>query len=92
MTLAQQNGITEFPYIIRDQKGRSIYYENADGFWYKVEYDASGKETYCENAYGYWRKREYDYNDNVIYFEDSSGYIRDNRPKKVNHLKVKIII
>jgi hypothetical protein len=92
MTLAQQNGITEFPYIIKDEKGRIIYFENADGYWYKSEYNSRGNETYCKNSLGYWRKREYDEKENLIYFEDSFGDIIDKRPKKVNHTKVQLTI
>jgi hypothetical protein len=52
MTLAQQNGITEFPYIIKDERGKETYYENAYGFWSKAEYNATGKAIYYENSNG----------------------------------------
>jgi phosphoribulokinase len=71
MTLAQQNGITEFPYVIKDANDNVTYYEEAGGYWSKAEYNANGK---------------------VIYYENSNGALIDERPKKVNHTKVKITI
>jgi hypothetical protein len=113
MTLAQQNGITQFPYIITDEKGNRIYFEDSDGSWRKREYDTRGNRIYFEDSYGYWWKSEYDVHGNEIYFEDSAGYWikrecdeqgneiyfedskglrEDNRPKKLNHSKVKLTI
>jgi len=82
-TIAQQLNIKEFPFEIKDKKGKQIYFENSDGFWTKREYDQNGKEIYYENSNGFWTKREYDQNGNQIYYEDSNGYIEDNRPKVV---------
>jgi hypothetical protein len=93
MTLAQQNGITQFPYIIKDANGNIIYLEDSGGLWYKSEYDVNGKENYFENSFGYWVKKEYSDKREVIYYEDSIGNILDKRIKKpVNHLKVKVTI
>jgi hypothetical protein len=92
MTLAQQNNITEFPYIIRDQKGRIIYLENPSGSWVKSEYDANSNVTYCEDSTGYWSEREHDEKGKLIYYKDSFGDIIDKRPKKVNHTKVQLTI
>jgi len=80
-TIAQQLGIKEFPFEIKDKNGNKIYWENSDGFWEKSEYDSNGNEIYCENSYGFWVKREYDSNGNVIYYENSDGKVVDNRPK-----------
>jgi hypothetical protein len=93
MTLAQQNGITQFPYIIKNTHGRQTYYETSSGYWHKLEYDAKGNRSYFEDSIGYWTKKEYDEKGNRIYYEDSDGNIIDKRPKKpVNHLKVQLTI
>ena len=81
MTIAQQLKIKEFPFIIKDKNGKEIYYQSANGFWVKREYDDNGKEIYFETSTGYWVKREYDDNGNLIYWEDSDGAIKDKRPK-----------
>jgi hypothetical protein len=55
MTIAQQLNITTFPFEIRDEKGRVIYHEERDGWWFKREYDQNGNEIYLENRYGFIR-------------------------------------
>ena len=55
MTIAQQLNITKFPFEIRDEKGRVIYHEERDGWWFKREYDQNGNEIYLENRYGFIR-------------------------------------
>jgi len=82
-TIAQFLGITEFPYEIKDNNGKTIYYEDSTGYWYKSEYDSSGNEIYLEKSSVYWAKREYDSSGNQIYYENSSGFIIDNRPKVI---------
>ena len=52
MTIAQQLKIKEFPFIIKDSKGKEIYYENSDGYWVKQEYDSKGNRIYWENSDG----------------------------------------
>ena len=74
MTKAQELGITEFPFEIRDKNDNLIYYENSKGYWRKIEYDENNNQTYSKNSNGYWRKREYDKKGNQIYFEDSDVY------------------
>ena len=81
MTIAQQLKIKEFPFSIKDSKGKAIYYENSDGYWQKIEYDSNGNHIYFEDSNGYWSKREYDSNGNRIYYETTTGVIIDNRPK-----------
>ena len=51
-TIAQQLNIKEFPYVIKDDKGNQIYYENSDWHWYKREYDDNGNQIYYENSIG----------------------------------------
>ena len=83
-TIAQQinwdfeaNGNLE----IKGNKGNRIYFERADGFWVKYEYDSQGNEIYYINSDGFWAKYEYDSERNIIYYENSEGKIIDNRPK-----------
>jgi len=73
-TIAQQLGIKDFPFEIRDKNGNEIYYENSDGYWVKYEYDSNGKQIYAETSKGYWSKREYDSDGNKIYLENSRGF------------------
>jgi len=80
-TIAQQLGIKEFPFFIRDEYENEIYFENLEGYWEKKEYNSNGNEIYYENSDEYWWKKEYDSNGNEIYFEDSDEEIIDNRPK-----------
>lgn len=51
-TIAQQLGITEFPFIVKDSNYNILYYEDSDGYWYKREYDSNGNEIYFENSNG----------------------------------------
>jgi hypothetical protein len=81
MTIAKQLKIKEFPFEIKDSKGKQIYYETSNGYWAKREYDSKGNLIYWENSKGYWAKSEYDSDGNEIYWEDSNGAIIDNRPK-----------
>ena len=80
-TIAQQLGIKDFPFIIRDKDGNKIYWEDSIGYWVKKEYNSNGNEIYSENSTGYWVKYECDSNGNVIYWENSNGDVVDNRPK-----------
>jgi hypothetical protein len=80
-TIAQQLGVTEFPFTIKDANGNIIYREDSYGYWAKNEYDANDNEIYFENSTGLWCKREFDVNDNRIYSENSYGVIIDNRPQ-----------
>ena len=80
-TIAQQLGIKDFPFEIKDKNGNEIYLEDSDGDWVKKEYDSNGNEIYFEYSDGFWGKSEYDSNRNEIYYEDSDGDVVDNRPK-----------
>jgi hypothetical protein len=50
-TIAQQLNIKEFPFEIKDKKGRLIYFENSNRVWWKSEYYSNG-EIYLENSDG----------------------------------------
>jgi len=52
MTIAQQLKIKEFPFIIKDNKGNEIYYEESSGCWVKKEFDDNGKNIYFEDSDG----------------------------------------
>jgi hypothetical protein len=53
MTIAQQLKVKEFPFIIKDNNGKEIYYEYSNGDWWKKEYDSKGNEIYYEYSNGY---------------------------------------
>jgi YD repeat-containing protein len=74
MTIAQQLGITEFPFEIKNSNGNTIYRETSTGFWAKREFDARGNEISYRNSIGYWAECEYDANGNQISFRDSDGF------------------
>jgi hypothetical protein len=74
MTIAQQLKIKDFPFVINDKDGNTIYSEDSTGYWSKSEYDTKGKEIYYEDSTGFWVKREYDSNGKEIYYEDSTGF------------------
>jgi len=82
-TIAQFLKIQKFPFTIKDENGKEIYYENSHGYWIKREYHSNGKEIYYENSDGYWSKGEYDSDGNLIYYENSNGIGHDSRPKPV---------
>ncbi len=82
-TIAQFLKVKDFPFSIKDKNGKEIYYESADGFWIKSEYNERGKEIYCEDSDGLWSKREYNAQGDQIYYEDSNGYIFDKRSKPI---------
>ena len=82
-TIAQQLGVTDFPFVIKDKDGNVIYYERSDNLWQKSEYDSNGNKRYCEWSHNFWVRRERDLNGNQIYYEDSNKYCKryeyDNR-------------
>ena len=80
-TIAQQLGVTDFPFKIKDKEGRTIYYENVNNEWEREEYDSYGNQKYFENSDGYSVEWEYDSDGNEIYYKNSLGDLRDNRHK-----------
>ena len=82
-TIAQQLNVKKFPFVIKDENGKEIYFEDSDGYWIKREYDEKGKEIYFENSYGYWFKRKYDERGKKSIYEDSDGTIEDFRSNQV---------
>ena len=75
-TIAQFLKVKTFPFIVKDDQGKEIYWEYSTGYWRKREYDAKGNQIYCEDSDGYWCKRGYNDQGNGIYYENSNGYWR----------------
>ena len=53
MTIAKQLGVTKFPFVIKNDAGNVIYWENNDGYWSKREWDDNGKNIYFEDSKGH---------------------------------------
>jgi hypothetical protein len=51
-TIAQELGITKFPFEIRDKRGNVIYRESLSGYWGKWRYNLQDMEVYFENSEG----------------------------------------
>ena len=55
-TVAEALEIQDFPFEIRDQKGRIVYCENADRVWMRVTYHTKRGVASCWNSLGYnWK-------------------------------------
>jgi hypothetical protein len=80
-TIAQELGVTDFPFDIKDERGNLIYLEFENKYWAKYKYDSKNREVYYQRSDNYWVKREYDSKGREIYYETSNGLIKDNRPK-----------
>ncbi len=42
--ISKQIGLTDFPIQIKNKLGKTVYYENSDGWWYIKKYDEEGNE------------------------------------------------
>jgi hypothetical protein len=73
MTIAQQIGVTEFPFVVCNKNKELLYCEDEHGSWTKHIYDNQGRAIYSEDSYGYWEKNSYDANGNRTYWETSTG-------------------
>ena len=51
-TIAQQLRVKDFPFKIKDKNNKQIYFENSDGYWWKLEYDSNNNEIYWEDSDG----------------------------------------
>jgi hypothetical protein len=51
-TIAQQLGIKDFPFEIKDDDGNVLYFEDSDGYCCKQQYDSNGDEIYFEDSDG----------------------------------------
>ena len=81
-TIAQQLGVTDFPFEVRDRRGNIIYKEYKEGFWVKREFDSENRELHFQRSDNYWVKWEYDEEGEEIYYEDSNGLVQDNRTEE----------
>jgi len=57
----------------RDEYGNLVYYENANGWWWKKEFDANGNCLYRGDSSGMWIRKSYDENNNEIFYENYLG-------------------
>ena len=73
-TIAQQLGIKDFPFWIRDKEGRVIYFEYSNRHWRRYEYDSDHNPIYEEDSKGYSARREYDSNNKQTFYKNSDGY------------------
>jgi len=53
-TIAQQLGVTQFPFIIRDKNGNQIYIEDVGGYWKKRKFDENNIESFRKDLHGYY--------------------------------------
>jgi hypothetical protein len=51
-TIAQQLGVTKFPFLIEDENDSTIYSESSNGYWVKRKYDSNYNDVYYENSNG----------------------------------------
>jgi hypothetical protein len=72
-TIAQQLGITKFPFEIKEN-GRVVYFENRAKYWVKYQYDKNGNEIRRECSDLYIGISTFNKNNQLIRFEDSKGY------------------
>ena len=72
-TLTELGIAFSFPIEIRDANGKPTYYEERNGYWYRIERDAKGNPSYFENSYGGLEKWERDADGNETYYENSGG-------------------
>lgn len=89
-TIAQQLGVTKFPFKIKDDNGNETYWENSEGYWLKYTFDDNGNRTYWESSDGAWSKSTYDDNGNKTYREDSDGYTYGTKPAPLEGKEVEI--
>jgi len=57
----------------RDEHGNLVYFENANGWWWRKEYDDAGRCTYRSDASGFWVRKAFDDNGEEILYENYMG-------------------
>ena len=75
-------GVVEGDLCLYSAVGQEIYYECADGYWTKRQYNEAGKQVSFESAGGYWARFKYNKAGKLIYYENSRGTVKDNRLPK----------
>ena len=73
LTIAQQLGITVFPFEIKEN-GKVMYFENRARYWVKYQYDKNGNEIKRECSDFYVGISTFNENNQLTSFEDSKGY------------------
>ena len=71
--IAQQLGITEFPFQIYNNSGQIVYLQENEIDWERWEFNFIGRKTLYENSDGDWTKYDYDGASNLIKIQYSSG-------------------
>jgi hypothetical protein len=74
LTIAQFLNVKTFPFQIKDENGRELYYENSYGYWYKNEFDVNGNKTYHESSIGFWFRFKHDSDSRLTSYLNSNGY------------------
>ncbi len=77
-SLAQELGITEFPYRLYDESGNRVYYEDDTGYWIKTVYDKRGNRIYYKDSTGSWTKQVFDEASNILHSDNSGGFSHTN--------------
>ena len=60
----------------RDQYDNLVYYENANGWWWRKEFDERGNCLYHGDASGWWVRHTYNENNERIGYENYLGIKR----------------
>jgi hypothetical protein len=74
-TIAQQLKITEFPFVIKDRRGKDIYIESSSGYWNKYQRNKNGTILHQEDSNGGWVNRELDSENREIFYQNSVGIL-----------------
>jgi hypothetical protein len=66
----------QFPIIIKDKKGNTIYRQYENGFWWESTYDDNNNVLTCKNSEGYWWEKIFDEKGNELTRKGSDGDYR----------------
>ncbi len=66
----------EFPIIIEDKKGNTIYMQWEDGSWSQYTYDEKNNLLTCKTSSGNLSERTYDEKGNLLTYKNSNGHFR----------------
>jgi hypothetical protein len=78
-TIAQFLGLTieqSKPFIIKNERGQEIYYENSKGIWWKEEFNEQGKSIFFLSSEGVWSKNQWNEQGKNTRFENHTGHWR----------------
>ena len=57
----------------RDEHDNLVYFENANGWWWRKEYDERGNCLYHGDSSGWWVRHTYNENNEKIGYENYLG-------------------